>query len=187
MIKINLGCGKNYRTGWVNVDINGEVKADVYTNFTKKLPFKDNYADFVLLDNVLEHIPPEKYFIFLKELHRICKRKAVIEIYVPHYSGMYAFKHPTHYKYFGVGSFDTMRPKEGFNGERYTPARFILKKEELLFFHHNLVNFPVLSKMPINWLFNFGRIWQQFCEKFCIFGFDEIHYRLEVYKAEDSL
>ena len=182
MIRINLGCGNDYKKGWVNVDFNKEVKADVYVDFTKKLPFKENYADLVLLDNVLEHIEPEKYFFFLEELHRICKKGAIIHIYVPHYSGMYAFKHPTHYKYFGIGSFDTMRPEKCFSGERYTSVRFILKREKLLFFHHNLINFPLVSKLPINWLFNFGRVWQQLIEKFQIFGFDEIYYELVVVK-----
>ncbi len=184
MIKINLGCGMDYHEGWVNVDFNKEIKADVYADFTKKLPFKDDYADLVLLDNVLEHIEPDKYFFFLEELHRICKNGAIIQVYVPHCSGMYALGHPTHYKYFGIGSFDSMRPGKLFNGERYTSARFILKQEKLLFFHHNLVNFPLVSKIPINWLFNFSKVWQQLAEKFQIFGFDEIYYRLEVYKPQ---
>lgn len=154
-IKINLGCGENYRKEWINVDFNKEVKTDIYADLTKELPFKDNYADLILLDNVLEHIPQNEFFFFIEELYRICKNGAIIQIYVPHFSGMYALKHPTHYKYFGVGTFDVMKPEKSFNGERYTKARFRLCKEKLLFFHHNLVNFRFLSKVPINWLFNF--------------------------------
>lgn len=63
-IKINLGCGKDYREGWINVDFNKEVKADIYADFTSKLPLKNNYADLVLLDNILEHIPQNKFFFF---------------------------------------------------------------------------------------------------------------------------
>jgi SAM-dependent methyltransferase len=182
LIKINLGCGMDYREGWVNVDFNKEVKADVYADFTKKLPFKNNYADVVLLDNVIEHIPQERYFAFLEEIHRICKNGAKIYIYAPHYSGMYALKHPAHYKYFGIGSLDFLRPERAFNGERYSKARFKLQRERLLFFHHNLVNFPILSKLPINWLFNFGRVWQQLMERFQFLGFDEIYYELVAHK-----
>jgi len=182
MIKLNLGCGKDYKNGWVNVDLNKEIKADVYADFTKKLPFPKNFADVVLLDNVIEHITPESYFYFLEELHRICKPGAIVHIFAPHYSGMYAFKHPTHYKYFGVGSFDFVRPEESFNGERYTKVRFELRREELLFFHHNLVNFSFLSKIPINWILNFGRVWKQIMERFQLFGFDEIYYQLKAIK-----
>lgn len=182
MIKINLGCGNDYREGWINVDSNKSIKADIYADLRQPLPFSDNYADKILMDNVLEHIPFHKYFKFMEELHRICKPGARVIIYVPHYSGMYALKHPVHYKYFGIGSFDIFRPEEGFNGERYSKARFRLVKEKLLFFHHKLVNFKFLSKLPINGLFNFGRTWQLLMERFQKLDFDEIKYVLEVVK-----
>ena len=178
LIKINLGCGKDFRKGWINVDENREVKADVYCDFSKeKLPFKDNYADEILLDNVLEHIRPEKYFAFMEEVWRVAKPDAPIIIYVPHYSGMYALKHPTHYMYFGIGSMDIFTPEGVFNGERYSKARFIVEKEKLLFFHHNLGMYT-LSKLPLNWPLNFGRLWQLLMERFNLFGFDEIKYIL---------
>lgn len=181
-VKINFGCGTDYRQGWINVDFNREVKADVYADLTKKLPFNDSFADVIYMDNILEHIPGNKFFQFIEELYRICKHGAKIHIYVPHFSGMYAFKHFAHYKQFGVGSFDIMRPEKIFNGERYTKARFKLVKERLLFFHHKLINFKFLSRLPINWLFNINRPWQQSMERFQFLGFDEIYYELEVFK-----
>ncbi len=181
-VAINLGCGRDYRKGWINVDFNKEVKTDVYADFTKKLPFKNNYADLILLDNVLEHVARDKFLYFVDELYRVSKPGAVIRIYVPHYSGMYAFKHPTHYNYFGIGTFDLMMPEKIFNGERYNKARFHLRREKLFFFHHNLVSFKFLSRLPINFLFNFGRNWQHLMERFQFFGFDEIYYELQVVK-----
>jgi SAM-dependent methyltransferase len=179
MIKLNLGCGKKYLTGWVNCDFNTEIKADVYLDLSKGLPFKNTCVDEVLLDNSLEHIPRNLFFQFIEELHRVCKKGAIIKIFVPHYSGMYASKHLAHYNYFGIGSFDIFSPLTSFNGERYSKARFKIKKEQLLFFHHNLANFKLLSKLPINFIFNFNRIWQQLMERFQIFGFDESYYELE--------
>jgi SAM-dependent methyltransferase len=180
--KLNLGCGNDYKKGFINVDFNKEIKADVYCDLTKKLPFKDDYADLVYMDNSLEHIPSDKYFSFLQELHRICKPNAKIIIYVPHYSGMYAFRHPTHYKFFGIGSFDIFSPKKGFAGERYSKVRFITKEERLLFFHHNLFKLRFFSKLPINWMFNFNRTWQLIMERFNFFGYDEILYVLRTVK-----
>ena len=183
--KLNLGCGNEYKEGWINIDVNKKVKADIYHDLTKRFPFKDGYIDEILLDNVLEHIKKDYYFKFLKEIHRICKKGAKIHIYVPHFSGMYAFTHPTHYNYFGVGSFDIWKPEDTATGERYgdDKVRFDVKEEKLLFFHHNLTNFKFLSKLPINWIFNFGgRNYQQLWQKFYIWGFDEIYYQLEVIK-----
>lgn len=75
--------------------------------------------------------------------------------------------------------FDVEAP---FNAERYSTARFRVKQERLLFFHHNLVNYPVLSMLPISWLFNFSTPWKLLMERFQFLGFDEIYYELEVVK-----
>ena len=187
MIKLNIGCGLDYKesddkSNWINVDSNRNIKADIYLDLNESLPFSDCSVDYVLMDNVLEHINPGEYFSFLEEIHRICKPGAVIEIYVPHYSGMYALKHPTHYKYFGVGSFDIFRPEKCFNGERYSNARFNLISEKLLFFHHNLVNYRWLIRLPINWALNFSRSWQLLIEKFSLLKPDEMYYKLGVLK-----
>lgn len=183
MKRLNIGCGFDYRKDWVNMDFNKGVKADVYHNFEKlPLPFKDNEFDFILLDNVLEHVKSDIYLKMIDELWRIGKKGAIIEIWTPHYSGMYASKHPTHHKYFGIGSFDTWRVEEAFNGERYGKARFRIKEEKLLFFHHKLANMKFLSILPINWIFNFGRFYRQLMERFMFLGFDEIMHRLEVVK-----
>lgn len=182
MTRLNIGCGKDYREGWLNFDMNREVKADVYADMSEGLPFRDNSIAEVVLDNVLEHVPRERFFGFLEELHRVCRHDARIEIYVPHYSSMYAFKHPAHYMYFGVGSFHLYDPRVPFNGERYTKARFEVVQERLLFFHHNLVNHRTLSKLPINWLFNWNIDWRQLMERLQFFGFDEIYYELRVVK-----
>lgn len=182
MIRLNLGCGRDYRPGWINVDGNRSVRADVYCDFTEGLPFAVDSVDYILLDNVLEHVERNRYFAFLSDLHRVCRAGGVIEVYVPHASGMYALKHPTHYTFFGIGSFDTFKPDAPFNGERYGSARFEVRTEELLFFRHNLVNARILSKLPINFVFNFGLLWQELMERFQFLGFDEIHYTLEVVK-----
>ena len=183
MRKLNLGCGRDYRPGWINVDFNRTVRADVYSTFTEGLPFADNSVDLVVLDNVLEHVHRDRYFAFLDDLHRVCKPGARIQIWVPHASGMWALKHPTHYNFFGIGSFSTFQPEAQFNGERYGAARFRVRKERLLFFHHNLINAKLLSRLPINGLFNFGGVlWQELMERFQFLGFDEIHYEIEAVK-----
>jgi SAM-dependent methyltransferase len=57
MVKVNLGCGRKLLKGFINVDIGYDfkdksfVKADV-----RDLPFKDNYADYILVRQVLEHL-----------------------------------------------------------------------------------------------------------------------------------
>jgi len=180
--RLNLGCGLDYRPAWFNIDANRTVRADAYCDFSQGLPFADNAAAHILLDNVLEHVPRNAFLPYIDELHRVLMPGGILDIYVPHYSGMWAFKHVTHYNYFGVGTFDVYSVEGSFNGERYGAARFQIDTEELLFFHHNLQSVPWLSRLPINGLFNLGTLWKQVMERFQPFGFDEIHYRLRAVK-----
>lgn len=185
MRKLNLGCGNDYKEGWLNCDFNKNVKADKYFDMNKfPYPFPDDKFDKILLDNVLEHFTKDKAIKVLEELHRIAKPYGTIEIYVPHFSGMYAFSHLTHFSFYGIGTFTTLEEDEAFSGERYSSARFSVDKEELMFWHHHLINFKFLSRMPINWMFNFNRPWQQLMERFQFLGFDEIHYTLVCQKGK---
>jgi SAM-dependent methyltransferase len=185
MKKLNAGCGNDYREGWVNMDFSKEVKADIYHNFEKiPYPFKDNTFDLIFLDNSLEHI--QNILNAIDELWRISKPGAIIEIYVPHFSGIYATKHLTHYHQFGIGSFDFYKRisglDKGFNGERYGKARFDILKQKLIYFHHKSIEIPFLSKLPVNPIFNFSRKWQLFTEKFLPLKFDEVYFKLKVIK-----
>lgn len=185
MKNLNVGCGNDYRGEWVNLDFNKEVKADVYHNLDKfPYPFKDHTFDLILLDNSLEHI--QNILHAIDELWRIAKPGAIIEIYVPHFTGIYATKHLTHYHQFGIGSFDFYKKISGldigFNSERYGKARFEILQQKLLYFHHKSVEISFLSKIPINFLFNFSRKGQLFIEKFIPLKFDEIYFKLKVIK-----
>lgn len=78
MMKLNLGCGPDYKKGYVNVDSNKNIKADIYCDLNKKIPVKNNSVDEVYCKNMFEHIPNP--LNFLLEIKRILKKggKAVI-------------------------------------------------------------------------------------------------------------
>lgn len=80
LIKLNLGCGKDYKKGWINVDVSTECKVDILADLSKKFPFKDNYADEILLSDILEHFIKEEGEVFLKECYRVLKIDGKITI-----------------------------------------------------------------------------------------------------------
>jgi ubiquinone/menaquinone biosynthesis C-methylase UbiE len=103
MKKLNLGCGKDIKKGFINLD-NVKLKGiDVVTDVNKKLPFKNNEFDFILANDILEHV--DDLPKVMKELYRILKPKGVIRIRVPHYLESSAYTDPTHKNFFGHNTF----------------------------------------------------------------------------------
>ncbi len=99
MKKLNFGCGTIIKDGWINVDFQKAKGIDESFDFTKyPYPFEDNTFEYVLIDNVLEHLyNPQKV---MREIWRICKKNAMVEIIVPYYNSYYAWGDPTHINFF---------------------------------------------------------------------------------------
>ena len=59
LIKLNLGCGEDYREGYVNIDNNTAVNADIYSDFINKIPAKDNSVQYIISQekkHIMTHI-----------------------------------------------------------------------------------------------------------------------------------
>lgn len=73
LVRVNLGSGRDYKEGWVNVDVDQSVKVDVVADLSQRFPFNDNSVDELLASDILEHFTKEDGIIFLKECHRVLK------------------------------------------------------------------------------------------------------------------
>ena len=104
MKKLNLGCGNDIREGWINLDIASLEGVDIVHDLNiLPLPFENEEFDYIICYDILEHI--FDYIPLLKELHRIVKKDAIIEIKVPHYTYSRAYVDPTHIRYFAMELF----------------------------------------------------------------------------------
>jgi len=104
--KLNLGCGNDYKPGWINVD-KGSCKRDVAWDIEVfPWPFEDSSVEIVLLKHMLEHISPTNFIPFLNELYRVCKSGAQIEIEAPHAGSNNYWTDPTHKMPLTVRTFD---------------------------------------------------------------------------------
>lgn len=84
-LKLNLGCGNRRFEGFVNVDKYGSP--DVQHDLEQfPWPWPDSSVDQVRLIHVLEHLgrDPEVFIGVMKELFRVCRHGAQVEIVVPH-------------------------------------------------------------------------------------------------------
>ena len=105
-IKLNLGCGRDIKEGYINVDKLGgaDVKhdLDVYP-----LPFKKNSVDFILASHILEHL--KEPLDFLEECQRMLKKGRRMEIRVPHVEATGgAFGDMTHKHYYHESAIESV-------------------------------------------------------------------------------
>jgi predicted SAM-dependent methyltransferase len=80
---LNVGCGSQYHKDWVNLDMNPVCSDVIRCNLLKGVPFPDEKFEVVYHSQVLEHLPKEKAFDFLKECHRVLKINGIIRVVVP--------------------------------------------------------------------------------------------------------
>jgi len=72
MIRLDIGCGKNKRQGFIGVDIDPSSDADVLASATN-LPFKNCSIDYISCSHLLEHLYPSEARVFFDEIHRVLK------------------------------------------------------------------------------------------------------------------
>ncbi|NAZ91667.1 class I SAM-dependent methyltransferase [Vibrio toranzoniae] len=82
LLKLNLACGTNYLSGWVNVDIDSEV-ADLQHDLTKPLPYSDNSVSHIYAEHFIEHIEQKDALNFLRECRRVLKHDGILRLSTP--------------------------------------------------------------------------------------------------------
>lgn len=117
---LNLGCGSDYRKGYVNVDDNSmwhggtESMADAHYNLNHfPWPFEDNSADEILMNHVLEHLLDTASV--LCEVKRILKPGGLFWGQVPYGPSKHGHAHWQHCKFFIDSSFHDMAKDFGFD------------------------------------------------------------------------
>jgi SAM-dependent methyltransferase len=98
MKRLNLGCGHNHLSGYINVDKDPNCNPDVLADLEDILPFDDNSVDEIIMNHSLEHLgqSTEGYLNIWKELYRILKNQGTLKITVPHWNHENFHHDPTH-------------------------------------------------------------------------------------------
>lgn len=127
-IKLNLGCGSDYRSGYINADrMPGNVDVLFDLN-TPPYPFPANSVSEILMQHVLEHMHHIKPV--MDELWRILRSNGKLTIRVPHFTHFQATTHPEHYHAFHYRSLSMFTLQAG---EPYTNCLWDMEKSELHF------------------------------------------------------
>lgn len=151
MRKLNLGCGKNIKEGYTNVDIHplsGVDKAFDFNFFP--YPFSDNEFEEILADNVLEHLDDIPQV--MKELHRISKPGGAVRIIVPYYNCYGAHNDITHKHYFSHLSFEPFYKKNS-RGNYFIKEKFEFQGLQLISTRLGRLFLFDFIRLPLSFIF----------------------------------
>lgn len=107
-MKLNIGCGRDYRAGWINIDISKDARADSYLDIRKQPlqysagmatmaahPIMPGSVDEIYISGVLEQILENEDLIFaMNECHRVLKEGGVMRVIVPNAAFAIAHQDP---------------------------------------------------------------------------------------------
>jgi predicted SAM-dependent methyltransferase len=104
MIRINLGCGNDWKVGYINVDIVDLKGVDMVEDLNQfPYPFPDEYADEILMKDVIEHLDnPMKV---IQECWRILKPEGILKIKVVYWNHHLSYGDPQHKHAFSADYF----------------------------------------------------------------------------------
>jgi ubiquinone/menaquinone biosynthesis C-methylase UbiE len=174
-MKLNLGCGRDIRKDYLNVDYFKSGGVNKVVNLNKfPYPFKDNLFEEIIMYDILEHLnDPVKV---LEEIYRISKNKAIIKIRVPHFSSANTWGDLTHKRGFSSTFLDyyLKNKKKNSSLEDLRKIKFYLIKKEL--------QFPAPFRFfGFNKIFSlFPKVYERFF--YGLFPCGNIYLELSVYK-----
>jgi SAM-dependent methyltransferase len=96
MVKLDIGCGKNKREGFVGVDQYAMEGVDIVHDVRQPWPWEDNSVEEVHCSHFLEHLTQLERVKFFNELYRVLKPGAKATIITPHWASNRAYGDPTH-------------------------------------------------------------------------------------------
>jgi hypothetical protein len=96
-MKLDLGCGKNKKEGFLGVDQYQMENVDVVLNIGEATwPWENDSVEEIHASHFLEHLTPVQRTHFMNEAYRVMKEGAKCTIITPHWASNRAYGDMTH-------------------------------------------------------------------------------------------
>jgi len=147
--KLNLGAGKDIRSGYLNHDIADLPGIDSIHDLNKyPWPWEQNSFDQIIAMDILEHLG--NFVNAMEELHRILKPGGKVIIRVPYWNHSCAYIDPTHKRGFHEQTFHFFDLDSPYYKERgyYSKAVFRMI-DEILILNPGYPYIPIIGDVHI--------------------------------------
>ncbi len=179
-MKLHLGCGDDRIEGFVNVDFDKAANPDQVADLNGTWPWDDNSVSYIITKHTAEHL--DSTVSFLKEVCRVCKNNAIVEITVPYFACRTAFCDPTHKQFFSYSTLDNwdISLHDTYRTRYNVDIQYLIIEKKFSFLGNEyglkkainaLVN-PFVNLVP--------RVYERFISPF--FPCTEIYYKFKVVK-----
>ena len=143
-LRLDIGSGAKPRAGFYGVDQLATPGVDIVADLNRPLELlPDNCAEHVFSSHALEHV--QDLLLLLREIHRISRPDALIELIVPHFSNPYYYSDPTHVRFFGLYTMSYFVDIDKQPHRHKVPAfagaaRFTIEAVSIAFYRFNLLD-----------------------------------------------
>jgi SAM-dependent methyltransferase len=181
---LDVGCGNKKVPNAIGLDACLLPGVNVVHDLNRfPYPFSENTVDEIYINHVLEHVPD--VIETMEELWRISRPGANLHIRVPHFTGILAWKDPTHKRSFTSESF-------GYFGENgysyYTHARFQVMSIRLQYSIQPKSRWIArLLATAIQWLLDRHPTFGERHLAYLVGGIDEIQVTLRTIKSNQRI
>lgn len=158
-VNVNLGCGTNLVEGWINIDVVRPSNADKRFRLGDALsiPLKDGSVDYLVMDQVLEHLAMADIIPAMYEVRRVLKKGGRCVIVVPDFedavrqwldADMGKNFDPMKYKYYSEVVYGNQQHEGEFHKTPMSP-RFLHEVMRTVGLHSNTITFwPAFGPIP---------------------------------------
>lgn len=95
-MKLDIGCGKHKKEGFIGVDAIAFDGVDVVLNLTDRWPWEDGSVEEIHASHVVEHFASPQRCWVMNEMYRVLQPGGKATIIVPSWSSGRAYGDPTH-------------------------------------------------------------------------------------------
>ena len=86
-LKLNLGCGKDVKKGFINIDHEEKqgVHLDIIADLSLGIPIEDKLASFIYSSHMIEHLQWNDTIKFIKECYRCLENGGKLRLLFPNF------------------------------------------------------------------------------------------------------